>query len=402
MAAFEYKALDRRGRQKKGLIEADTARQVRQQLRDQGMMPTDVREVAEQSAGQGFRRATGFSSGELSLFTRQLATLLRSGLPLEEALSAVAEQTESRKVKRTTLGVRASVLEGHTLAHALGSFPGAFSTLYLATVEAGEHSGHLDLILERLADYVESRQLMQQKIVLASFYPAILSLVAVLVVVLLLTFVVPQVVEVFSSIDQELPALTRGMIATSDFLRANWWLLLGGIAAASVGWSLLKRRDAFRYRVDAIRLKLPLIGRLARGLNTARFTRTLSILSGSGVPMLEALKICEQVVTNLPMREAITNATRRGREGESISKSLTSSGLFPPIAVHLIASGEQSGKLDDMLERAAVHQEREVETLVAGLMGVFEPLLILTMGGFVLMIVLAILLPIFELNTLVQ
>ncbi len=219
---------------------------------------------------------------------------------------------------------------------------------------------------------------------------------------LLLTLVVPQVVEVFSSIDQERPALTRGMIATSDFLRASWWLLLGGIAAASVGWSLLKRRDAFRYRVDAIRLKLPLIGRLARGLNTARFTRTLSILSGSGVPMLEALKICEQVVTNLPMREAITNATRRVREGESISKSLTSSGLFPPIAVHLIASGEQSGTLDDILERAAVHQEREVETLVAGPMGVFEPLLHLTLGGSVLMLVPSILLPLCALNTIVS
>ncbi|MEC9407964.1 MAG: type II secretion system inner membrane protein GspF [Abyssibacter sp.] len=402
MAAFEYKAIDRRGRQQKGLMEADTARQVRQQLRDNGLMPTDVREVAEASGSQGLRSARGFSSSELALFTRQLATLLRSGLPLEEALSAVAEQTESKKVKRTTLGVRASVLEGHTLAHALAAFPGAFSTLYLATVEAGEHSGHLDLILERLADYVESRQQMQQKIVLASFYPAILSLVAVLVVVLLLTFVVPQVVDVFSSIDQELPALTRGMIATSDFLRAQWWLLLGGIAAIALGWSLLKRRESFRFRVDAARLRLPLIGRLARGLNTARFTRTLSILTGSGVPMLDALKICEQVVSNLPMREAITHATRRVREGESISKSLAASGLFPPIAVHLIASGEQSGKLDEMLDRAAVHQEREVETLVAGLMGVFEPLLILTMGGFVLMIVLAILLPIFELNSLVQ
>ena len=219
---------------------------------------------------------------------------------------------------------------------------------------------------------------------------------------LLLTFVVPQVVDVFSSIDQELPVLTRAMIATSDFLREQWWLLLGAIGAVVGVWTLLKRREAFRFRVDAFRLKVPLIGRLARGTNTARFTRTLSILSGSGVPMLEALKICEQVVSNLPMREAIIDATRRVREGESISRSLADSKLFPPIAVHLIASGEQSGRLDDMLDRAAVHQEREVETMVGGLMGVFEPLLILTMGGFVLMIVLAILLPIFELNSLVQ
>lgn len=402
MAAFEYVAVNRKGRQQKGLIEADTARAVRQQLRDSGLMPTDVRQVAESGGRTSFRRRGGFSAAELSLFTRQLATLVRSGLPLEEALSAVSEQTESGKVKRTALGVRAAVMEGHSLAQAMRGFPGAFNTLYLATVEAGEHSGHLDLVLERLADYVESRQQMQQKIVLASFYPAILSLVAVAVVLLLLTFVVPQVVEVFSSIDQELPGLTRGLIATSDFLRANWLVLTAITAAIAITWMLAMRRPALRYRVHAFRLRLPLIGRLVRGLNTARFTRTLSILSGSGVPMLEALGICEQVVTNDPMRQAIAQATRSVREGESVSRALAASGLFPPITLHLIASGESSGKLDEMLDRAAVNQEREVETLVAGLMGVFEPLLILTMGGFVLMIVLAILLPIFDLNTLVQ
>ena len=405
MAAFEYSALDARGRQVKGLIEGDTPRQARQLLRERGMAPLEITEVAERknSSSPGlFQRGGSISTTELSLFTRQLATLTRSGLPLDEALTAVSEQSESKGVKRIALGVRAGVVEGQTLANSLNQFPNAFPPMFRATVEAGEHSGKLDRILERLADYVERRQAMQNKILLAVVYPAILTIAALSAVILLLTYVVPQVVGIFEDIDAELPALTRGLIAISDFLAA-WGLylavaLVGGFAV----FVQLLRGEAFRRRVHRFQLRVPLIGRLTRGANTGRFTRTLGILFGSGVPILEAMRIGTQVVTNLPMREAIEEATGKVREGASLSKSLSASKLFPPIAMHLIASGESSGKLDDMLDRAAENQEREVETLVSALMSIFEPVLILTMGGAVLVIVLAILLPIFDLNQLVK
>lgn len=401
MAAFEFTAVDARGKQHKGLLEGDTAKGIRQVLRERGMTPMSVTEVAEKESSGGFSLSRGFSAGDLALFTRQLATLVRSGLPLEEALAAVSEQTESGRVKRTALGVRARVMEGQTLSSAMGEFPGAFNKLYIATIAAGEHSGGLDNILERLADYVEGRQQMQQKIVLASVYPAILTFVAVAVVIILLATVVPKIVGVFASMDQELPGLTKGLIAVSEFLSTYGAALAVGTVVAIIGWVLLMRNHSFAWRVHRNRLRWPLIGRLVRGINTARFTRTLSILSGSGVPVLDALSISEQVVTNLPMRDAIHDASKRVREGEPVSRSLAQSKLFPPITLHLLASGESSGKLDEMLDRAAQNQEREVETTIAAVMGVFEPLLILTMGGFVLMIVLAILLPIFNLNQLV-
>lgn len=406
MAAFEYTALDARGKQQKGLIEGDTPRQARQLLRDRGLSPLDIVEVAEgRSAGSPglFQRSGGgISHTELSLFTRQLAILVRSGLPLDEALTAVSEQSESKRVKRIALGVRSGVVEGNTLALSLNQFPNAFPPLYRATVEAGEHSGKLDYILERLADYVEQRQAMRSKVMLAAFYPAILTLVAISVVILLLTYVVPQVVEVFDSIDAELPPLTKGLIATSSFLQDYGIYLLLLLGAGAVVFARMMLKPAFRRRVDLTVLKLPVIGRLARGANTGRFTRTLGILFGSGVPILDAMRIGTQVVTNLPMREAIEEAAIRVREGAGLSRSLNASKLFPPITVHLIASGETSGKLDEMLDRAAENQEREVETLVAALMGIFEPVLILTMGAVVLLIVLAILLPIFDLNQLVK
>lgn len=405
MPAYEYVALNAKGRQEKGLLEGDSPRSVRSQLRDRGLNPLEVHEVSERRSGQRPRSIFdrgGISATDLALFTRQLATLARSGLPLDEALAAVAEQSESAHVRRVTLGVRAAVTEGSSLALAMGQFPAVFPPMFRATIEAGEQSGKLDGVLERLADYVERRQAMQSKIMLAAFYPAILTVVAVGVVSLLLTYVVPKVVEVFADLKAELPPLTRGLIATSDFLR-DYGVFL--VIALIVGGVLLKRaleNDDFRRRFDRNQLRVPLVGRLTRGINTGRFTRTLGILFSSGVPILDAMRIGTQVVTNLPMREAIEAAAGRVREGASLSKSLGDSKLFPPITLHLIASGEASGKLDDMLERAADNQEREVETLIAALMGVFEPVLILTMGAVVLMIVLAILLPIFDLNTLVK
>lgn len=405
MAAYEYTALNTKGREEKGLIEADTPRQARQLLRDRGLSPLDIAEVSESKVAKAlpFQRGRGsVSSTELSLFTRQLAILSRSGLPLDEALTAVAEQSETKRVQRIALGVRAGVVEGNTLAASLNQFPGVFPPLFRATIEAGEHSGKLDHILERLADYVERRQVMQSKMMLAAFYPIILTVVAIGVVTALLTYVVPQVVQVFQDIHAQLPVLTRGLIALSDFLRRWGIYLLILLGIGLFMFMRMMRNDIFKRRVHGLQLRLPLIGRLTRGANTGRFTRTLGILFSSGVPILDAMRIGTQVVTNLPMRDAIEDAAIKVREGAPLSRSLRASKLFPPITVHLIASGESSGKLDEMLDRAAENQEREVETLVAALMGVFEPVLILTMGGVVLLIVLAILLPIFDLNQLVK
>ncbi|MBX6419623.1 MAG: type II secretion system inner membrane protein GspF [Sinobacteraceae bacterium] len=406
MAAYEYAALDARGRSTRGLIEGDTPRQVRQMLRERGLTPLSVQEVAEAKARArgrfSLRRGGGLSTTELALFTRQLATLSRSGLPLDEALTAVAQQSESRRVQRVTLGVRARVVEGNSLASAMGEFPAAFPTLFRATVEAGESAGKLDQVLERLADHAERSQALRGKILLATLYPTILTFVAIGVVIALMTYVVPKVVGVFASIGQKLPPLTLALIAISDFLRHDGIYLLAALAAALFLFFRALRNEAFRYRVHRQWLRLPLIGRLVRGANTGRFTRTLGILFGSGVPILDALRIGAQVVNNLPMRSAIEEAAKRVREGASLSRSLSESRLFPPITMHLIASGETSGKLDEMLDRAAQNQERELETLIAALMGVFEPALILTMGGVVLFIVLAILLPIFDLNQLVK
>jgi general secretion pathway protein F len=404
MPAYEFTALDARGRQQKGLLEADTPRQVRGMLRDRGLAPLTVQEVAEAAPAKGslFQRRGGWSHTELTLFTRQLATLARSGLPLDEALAAVAQQSERKNVKRVTLGVRAGVTEGRTLAQALGEFPSVFPPLFRATIEAGESSGKLDGVLERLADYVERRQALQQKVMVAAIYPAFLIVFSIAIVTALLTYVVPKIVGVFADLDAELPLLTRGLIALSEFLREygpglTALLSVGGIAFASA-----MGNEDFKRRVHAVLLRLPLVGAVIRSNNTGRFTRTLGILFGSGVPILDAMRIGAQVVTHLPMRDAIEAATLRVREGAALNRSLADSGLFPPITMHLIASGEASGRLDEMLDRAAEQQEREVETLVSALMAALGPALVLLMGGMVFLIVMAILLPIFDLNQLVK
>lgn len=406
MSAFEYTALDVNGREKKGVLEGDTARQVRQLLREKSWVPLAVEEVVQREAKAGKPGITllkrGISATDLALVTRQLATLVRAGLPLEECLSAVSKQAEKPRLKSMLMAVRSRVMEGHSLASGLSDFPHAFPELYQTTVQAGEESGHLERVLERLADYTENRQRMRQKIQLAVFYPALLTLVAIVVVGGLMTFVVPQVVQVFENIGQQLPPLTRYMIATSDFLRNYGLLLIVLIVLLVVGFNYMLRNDQTRYRFHQLLLKFPLIARLERGLNTGRFARTFSILTASGVPVLEAMRISAQVMSNLPMRKAVDEATARVREGAGIAAALEESGYFPPMTTQLVASGEASGKLEEMLERAAINQESEIETLIAALLGLFEPLLILFMGGVVLVIVLAILLPIFDLNQLVQ
>ncbi|HXH03068.1 MAG TPA: type II secretion system inner membrane protein GspF [Candidatus Competibacteraceae bacterium] len=406
MPAFHYAALDERGRTRKGLLEGDTARQVRQQLRERGLTPVSVEEVSGRAAaGTGRARKpwrARLNATELALVTRQLATLVGSGLPVEEALGAVARQAPKARVGSLLLAVRARVLEGHTLASALREFPRVFPELYRATVDAGEQSGHLEVVFERLADYTETRQQLRQKIGLALFYPALLTFVAIVIVAGLLTYVVPQVVQVFTSVGQQLPVLTRGLIALSDFLRNYGLWLLAGSAAALTAFSFGLRRIGFRRRMHRLLLRLPLVARLIRGIDAARYARTFSILTASGVPVLEGLRISAQVIANLPMREAVERTALRVKEGASLSGALAESGQFPPMTVQLIASGEASGRLEQMLERAAQQQERESETLIAALLGVFEPMLILTMGAVVLVIVLAILLPIFDLNQMVR
>ena len=404
MGAFEYTAVDQKGRQRRGVLEGDTARQVRQLLRERNLLPIEVEEVAERAATtrrQWVPIRRGISATDLAMLTRQLATLVRSGMPLEEALLAVGEQNDRPRVKTVLLGVRSRVMEGHSLADGLGGFPQAFPEIYRATVAAGEQSGHLDPVLERLADYTESRQALRQRVSQALIYPVILTVMALLIVSLLLVYVVPKVVGVFENSGSELPAFTRALIAMSDFFREHGMLVIIGVVATAWIVRRILKNEGPRRRFHRFLLRLPVVGKLVQGINTARFTQTLSILAGSGVPVLESLRIAGEVVNNLPMREAIHESALRVREGAAIGRSLAASRLFPPMAIHLISSGEASGELEEMLERAAANQEREVDGLIGTLLGILEPGLILLMGLLVLAIVIAILLPIFQLNQLV-
>jgi len=404
MGAFEFVALDKKGKESKGLLEGDTAKHVRQLLRERQLLPVSVTEVAQKESRRQttFSLRRGLSAGELALVTRQLATLAEAGLPLEEALLAVSQQNENPRAQSILLGVRARVMEGHTLADGLADFPQAFPDLYRATVAAGEQSGHLDAVLNRLADFTESRQMLQQQIRNAMIYPIALVVTAVAIISFMLAYVVPKVVYIFENYDQQLPLLTRVMIASSDFIRGYWFAIIAVIALIVAGIRYLLKKEGPRRRYHKILLKIPVVARLTRGINTARFTQTLSILAGSGVPILESLRIAAQVVINMPMREAVEEASHRIREGAMISQSLATSKLFPPMTTHLISSGEASGKLEEMLARAATNQEREVDGLVATLLGIMQPLLVIVMAFIVLLIVLAILLPIFEINNLIR
>ena len=404
MGAFEYVALDKAGKESKGLLEGDTAKHVRQILRERQMLPVKVTEVAKKESGRqrNFSLKRGMSASELALVTRQLATLSQGGLPLEEALLAVSQQNETPRTQSILMGVRARVMEGHALADGLGDFPQAFPELYRATVAAGESSGHLDAVLERLAEFTESRQQLQQQVRNALIYPIALVVTAIAIISFMLAYVVPKVVYIFENYDQQLPLLTRIMIASSDFIRDYWIALIVFIVAIVFGIRRLLRKEGPKRKYHSLLLRIPVVRKLTRGINTARFTQTLSILAGSGVPILESLRIAAQVVVNIPMREAVEEASLRIREGAMISKSLAASKLFPPMTTHLISSGEASGRLEEMLGRAATNQEREVDGLIATLLGIMQPLLVIVMAAIVLLIVLAILLPIFEINNLIS
>ena len=404
MGAYQYVAVDPTGKEHRGVLEGDTARHVRQLLRDRRLLPVEVAEVEsrERKAQRQWSLRRGISGLDLALVTRQLATLVRAGLPLDEALLAVSEHSEKARLKSIILGVRAKVVQGHTLASGLDDFPHAFPMVYRATVSAGEQAGQLDTVLERLADYTESRHGLRQKVTQAMIYPIVLTSIAFFIVTLMLVYVVPKVVNVFETTGQQLPLMTRVLIAISSLLQHWGWAIALALVLGIIGLQRLLRQESARRRVHWWLLKAPIIGRVTRGLNTARFTRTLSILTSSGVPALEALRIGASVIANLPMRDAVEEAAVRVREGGAIGRSLSQSKLFPPMSIHLISSGEASGELDNMLERAANHQENEMDSLLATMLSVLEPLLIVIMGLMVLSIVMAILLPIFQINQLVR
>ncbi len=403
MSAFEYVSLDAKGKEKRGILEGDTARQVRQQLREQGLTPLSVAPITEQKSPTGqIRSRRTIGALDLALITRQTAALLKAGLPLEETLRSVARQSGKAKLESILLAMRSKVREGHSFATALADFPRVFPEIYLKTVHAGESAGHLDIALERLADYTENRHRIRQKVGLALFYPALLTVVAVSIVIALLALVVPQIVSTFSSMEQKPPMLTRGLIVVSDFFQAYWLVIALAAPTAVIGALAFFRRPLPKAALHRVILRLPMIGRLVRTVNAARFSRTLAILMASNVPILDALRVSGQVLSNLPMQKSVEQATIKVREGSSVHSALEQSGHFPPMTLSLIGSGEAGGNLDEMLERAAEIQEREVESFITALLGIFEPVLILFMGGIVLMIVLAMLLPMLQMNLMVR
>lgn len=406
MTAYRYRALNPQGKIVKGVQEGDSERQVRAALRGRQLRPVEVQEANRPQAARGGQRLsqlfTRVSAGDLALLTRQLATLVDSNLPIDEALQAAAQQSRSGRIKGMLLQVRSRVAEGHTLAYAMGEFPQVFSEMYCAMVRAGEHAGYLGPVLQQLADYTEQRQYTNQKLTNAMIYPVILTGVAVTVVGLLMAFVVPKLVGIFAHSQRELPTLTRVMIAASEFIQQyGVWIVVGGV----VGFIVFRRllRDPGRRRAwHRLLLRIPGVSRLIISIDTARFASTLSILMASGVPLLEALRIAGEVLTNLVLREDSATVAERVQEGGSLNRALQQSGRFPPMMVHMVASGEASGELETMLARSATNQERELEMTLTRAMALFEPLLVVMMGGLVLVIVLAVLMPIFNLNTLVN
>jgi general secretion pathway protein F len=401
MEAFHYQALDATGRKVSGVLQADTPRQARAQLRAQGLLPSLVDQVfARERARQAWAR--GISSAELSLLTRQMATLLDSGLTMEQTLNALIEEAAQTLTREVLSGVKGEISAGLSLARALGTYENSFPDFYRALVNGGEESGALPTVLQHLADYLDARQALKQKTGLALLYPVLVTLVAIAIVAGLLVYVVPQVVQVFQQSRQSLPLLTRGLIGFSDFLRMAGPYLVVATAAALFLARLALRRETHRRRWHALLLRMPGLGPLIRGVNTSRFASTLAILVGGGVPLLAALASGAQVMTNTVLREAVEHAIERVREGAGLARALGETGVFPPLLVHLVASGEVSGRLERMLERAAQLETQGLERRLTVLLTLLEPVMILVMGGIVLLIVLAILLPIIEINQLVH
>ncbi|ARG97455.1 GspF family T2SS innner membrane protein variant LspF [Legionella micdadei] len=398
MGAYHYQALNKSGSTKKGVIEADSERQARQFLREQGLVPTQIRALAKQ---QQSRSKDKISAQDLSLLTRQLATLLAAGIPVEESLRGVSEQTEKDKVRGLIIGVRSKVLEGYGLAQAMGEFPNAFPELYRATVGAGEQTGRLDMVLEKLADYTENQQQTRQKVQQALIYPLLMVIVSTGIISFLLAFVVPKIIEVFSSSGQELPNMTKVLINLSQWIKSYGLIALLGIIILLVSFKKSLSNIKIHTAWHKILLKLPVSSYLVRSVNVARYIHTFGILFAAGVNVLETMRVSASLITNLVMRNAFDLATIRVREGGSISQSLKETGFLSPMATHLIASGEKSGQIAAMMEKAASHLDNEVKRLIDTALTLLEPLIILFMGAVVLFIVLATLLPIFSMEQLV-
>ncbi|PZT00944.1 type II secretion system protein GspF [Stenotrophomonas maltophilia] len=399
MALFDYQAANAQGRIEKGQLDADSPRGARQLLRGRGLTPVQVSAARSAGTGWGARR---LSASELAWATRQLASLLAASLPLEAALSAVIEQAERPHVAQALTAVRADVRAGQRLTVALAARPRDFPPIYRALVGAGEDSGDLARVMERLADYIEERNALQAKVLTAFIYPAAISLVSVAIVIFLLSYVVPQVVTAFVQARQTLPMLTQVMLAASAFVR-SWGMWVGlGIAALVVAWRLALRRPELRLRWDAMLLRLPMVGRFVLGVNSARFASTLAILLDAGVPLLRALEAARQTLGNALLARCADDVSARVREGAALGFALKVQKVYPPILVHLVASGEKTGSLAPLLDRAAQTISREIERRAMALTALLEPTMILVMGGVVLTIVLAVLMPIMEMNQLVQ
>ena len=410
MAAFEYTAIDAGGRQRKGVLEGDSSRQVRQTLREQGLAPMSVQTAASRRNGgerDASPRRARLSFGpaiaplDLALLTRQLATLIAAGLPVEESLHTIARQTEKRRLSTLVMEVRGRVLEGHSLATALAEYPNAFSSMYRSTIAAGEQSGYLDAVLDNLADHTEQRFESTRNVQMALFYPVMLFVVSLLIIGGLMIYVVPRIVDVFAETGQSLPLLTTVLIESSDLLRQYWWVLVALALSIGVVARWLRGQARFRLWWDRRKLSLPLVRRVARGSNASRYASTLAILSSSGVPLVDAMKIATEVVTNSWLKQRLTQALQSVSEGSSLRAALEAAGYFPPMFLHMVASGEASGELDAMLAKVADYQQQELTRLVTTLVQLFQPLMLLFMAGMVLTIVLAVLVPILNMNQLV-
>ncbi|UZE24237.1 type II secretion system inner membrane protein GspF [Pseudomonas sp. B21-056] len=402
MPTFDYRAEDAHGRRCKGRVEADSARHARQLLRERGLLPWELRE-GEAQATLGTRFAGGrLGPADLALLTLQLSTLIQAGLPLEESLLAVAQQSQKRRVVHLLSAVRTRVMEGQALATALKAFPQAFPELFCATVAAGEQSGHLGQVLEQLATYTQARQASRQRIQLALVYPLILLLACVAIVAFLLGYVVPDVVRIFIDSGQPLPWLTQALIAVSDGLRRHGALMFVALAGLFGLWRWSLRQPLWRLRWHRLLLRLPLLGEVLRAMEAARFASTLAILSRSAVPLVDALHIAAQVIGNLTIRARMADVARSVREGGTLTRGLELGGDIPPLMLHMIASGERVGELDRMLARAAEQQEASLAARIALVVSLFEPAMLVVMGGVVLLIVMAILLPVLSLNQLVN
>ncbi len=408
MPAFRYEAVDVAGATSKGVVQADSPRAARSDLKSRGLLPLAVEAIAGQVDEQGRAIARGWrfgerlSTNELALFTRQLASLLEAHLPLEQAFDALMEQAERPYLRDLIASIRAEVIGGSSFSDALARHPRDFADIYRALVASGEQIGQLSRVLSRLADFVERRNSLVQKVRLAFTYPAIVTVVAFAIVVFLLTYVVPQIVSVFANTKQKLPFLTIAMLALSDFVRHWGWLVALLLGAVFMLWRRALRNEETKLRWHSWLLNAPMYGRFERSLNTSRFASTLAITISSGVPILRALQTSRDTLSNLAMRRQVEEATASVREGMGLARALSAHKHFPPMLIHMIRAGEVTGELPQMLNRAAQMQEQDLERRALTIAGLLEPVLILAMGVVVLLIVLAVLMPIIEINQLVR